>query len=170
MQVKAEEKRKRLKEKELEWKGEKRKKKERKMAANLHMHIFERMTEEDLIIFSSNILGSKYFSWSFGNPPSEEKKDIAWKNIMNSPNIWVGEVSWLKAGLFEDSKTYIPDTIGEISNIIGEDLPIIDDEIIQKILRAFELENKTSYNVAKKDDVKNFLLDHKGKKIFTVSW
>lgn len=132
----------------------------------MHLHIFEGITEDDLKTFFSNTLGSKHFNLY----RSSRGWDSVFSKIADTPNVWIGEVSWLKAAFCDNDETFIPNTVGEVHDIIGEDLPVIDDELIQKILKAFDLENKTSYSLAKKEDIEKFLLEHKGKKAFTVSW
>jgi hypothetical protein len=89
-------------------------------------------------------------------------------------------VSWLKAALFDDNTTYIPDTVAKISELIGDSLPILTDELIGQIIATFDLPNNTvkkngvwngkGYELAHLDDVKVFLKQHKGKQIFTISW
>ena len=122
------------------------------MGADLHIHIYEGITEKDLANFFCHTLGSKYFNLSKRQPENW------YKPVSNTPSIWIGEVSWLSAGLSNDRKTYVPDPVGEIN------------ELIKKILSALDLENITSYNVTTRDKVESFLIKHKGKKIFTVSW
>jgi hypothetical protein len=98
------------------------------------------------------------------------------KDIDNTPNIWVGEVSWLKAALFEEGKEdgapsdFIPDPIGKISELIGEDMPVITDEFIEKVRLAMSVPNQTQYSLAKAQDILSFLKTYKGKSCFTVSW
>ena len=141
------------------------------MGADLHIHVFEGIDIEDLKEFFANTLGSKYFNLRRGQG---EAWSEAYKKIAKTPNIWIGEASWLKASLCKDEKTadkYVPATVERVCEIIGEDLPILDDILIQKILDALDLPNDTAYNVTtKKDEVEKFLLTHKGKKVFTVSW
>lgn len=137
------------------------------MAADMCIHIFQGITEDDLRIFFSNALGSKYFGTV---APSDEELDQAFHKIARTPNVWVGEVSWLKAALFEDEEKYIPTAIEQIHEIIGEDLPVIDDELIARIEQALRLPNKTRYRVAKPEEVVEFLRKYKGERCFTVSW
>jgi hypothetical protein len=95
------------------------------------------------------------------------------KIIENTKNIWIGEVSWLKAGLFEDGKKYIPTTVMEVSSAIhAEDfgLKVIDDDLIETVTKAFDKENTTGYKIAKKKEVIEFLSKYKGKKCFQISW
>lgn len=137
------------------------------MAADLHIHIFKGITEQDLADFNSNTFGSKYF-----NPRSvfEKSKDNSYDKMCETPQIWIGEVSWLKAALLEDSERFVPGTVMQISELIGEDLPVLDDELIAKILAAFDTPNATGYSLAAADEVAEFLEQHKGKQVFTVSW
>lgn len=135
------------------------------MSADLHIHVLEGATEEDFVISKCNALGSKYFN--LDNYHLRKEVD---KRIDYTPNIWIGEVSWLKASLFGDSENFIPSTVQQISDIIGEDLPIVDDNLINNIIKAFEVDNKTSYNVTKVKDIKEFLEQYKGKKLFTINW
>jgi len=135
------------------------------MSADLHIHIYEGITEEDMKTFFSNTLGSKYFDPSYG-----DRNDEVYEKIAKTPNIWIGGVSWLKAALFEDDEHFIPSTVERVQDVVGEDLPILDDKLIKEVIDAFDLENKTGYALAKKEDVEKFLIENKGKRVFTVSW
>ena len=139
------------------------------MAADLSIHIFEGIDEKDLAKFNSHTLGSKYFDLSTSISP-EDRSDL-YKKIGNTPNVWIGEVSWLKAILFENGEgTFVPSTVQQIHDMIGEDLPTIDDKLISRIEDCFTFPNITEYSIAKSKDVVDFLKKHKGKKVFTVSW
>lgn len=88
-----------------------------------------------------------------------------------TPNIWIGEVSWLKAALFGDAKTFIPSTVQVVQDIVGyKKLNKITKNFIKKIMKAFDLKNKTGYELASPKDVEKFLFKHLGRKIFTISW
>lgn len=82
----------------------------------------------------------------------------------------MGEVSWAKAEILDNSDKYVPGVIEAITDIIGEDLPVVDDELIEKVNQAFDLPNNTSYSLNSKNEVINFLERHKGMKTFTVNW
>lgn len=136
------------------------------MSADLHIHIFEGVTEKDLARFFSNVLGSKHFN---------KYPDLSWDDpindkIMETPNIWVGSVSWLKAMILGDSEKYIPEPVNAIHELVGEDLPVIDDAFIDKADKAMKGENKTCYALGGAEDVLAFLREHKGKQVFTISW
>tara|TARA_B100000614_G_scaffold258752_1_gene281762 strand:+ start:33729 stop:34157 length:429 start_codon:yes stop_codon:yes gene_type:complete len=142
------------------------------MAADLHIHVFAEGEVEEAVFedFFSGTLGSKYFNLD-RNRNRDEEMD-SYSIISSLPNVWVGEVSWLKAALFEDNKTFIPDPVGAISEIIneGEEFVKIDDELIAKVKEALGHENKTAYSVTSQQEVIDFLESHKGKLAFTVSW
>ena len=139
------------------------------MAADLHIHVFEGIEESDLRNFFRNTLGSKYFS---PRPVGGyEGFSAAYDTIVNTPSVWVGEVSWLKAALFEDGEeTFVPSPVQKIHELIGENLPVLDDKLEREILDALGLENVTSYEVESVVKIHQFLRSHKGKQLFTVSW
>lgn len=140
------------------------------MSADLHIHILTpNITEGNLARFFSNNIGSKYFNPRPGQSSYDDWTE-AYSLIADTPNVHVGEVSWLKAGLFDDAETYIPDAVGAVQAIIGEDLPLIDDALIARIAEAMGLENKTTYSLSAPNDVIEFLKAHCGERCFMVSW
>ena len=139
------------------------------MAADLHIHTMRGVTEDDLRCFKAHVLTSKYFD--LHRVPCSKSYDCRhYRAIVDSEQIWVGEVSFLKAMLLEDTETYVPSTIQAVVNLIGENQPIIDDEFITKIRAAFGENNDTVYSLADVKDVVEFLEANKGQKVFTVSW
>ena len=137
------------------------------MAADLHIHaLVPPMTEDTLKKFFRNTLGSKYF-----NPiPVSEDRMTAYSLVSDTPHIHVGEVSWLKAAVLDDPETFIPAVVGQIAEIIAEDLPVVDDALIAKIKGAYAIGNKTGYDVAPANAVLDWLEKHRGQRVFTVSW
>lgn len=132
------------------------------MAADLHIHVrTPEITDEVLNIFEHD------------GVPMSQKDGLTWEKTYNivaeSPNIWIGEVSWIKAALFEDKKTFIPDTVGEISMIVGNGI-VLTEDVLGQIKAAFNVDNNTSYEIADKQTVLDFLKNHLGKQIFQVSW
>ena len=105
--------------------------------------------------------------------------DLDDKVIYKTKSIFIGEVSWLKASLFEDGGDYIPDVVASISELI-DGLTVIDDELIEKVKEAFQQPNNTiqengvwggnGYKLNDPKKVIKFLKQHKGRKCFTVSW
>ncbi len=130
------------------------------MSADLHIHILEEADEEAVKCCLSNTLGSKWFGYS---------RNGGWNSkVYDTPSVWIGEVSWLKAGLFEDPDRYIPAPVQAVYEVIGEDFRKIDDEMIKEVEGALSLKNNTNYSVA--TSVTEFLRGHYGKKTFTISW
>ena len=136
------------------------------MAADLHIHIFEGIAEKDLSGFFANTWGSKYFNLGKGSSWDDPSR----KKVGDTPSVWVGEVSWLKAALFDDSEAFIPDPVGAISELVGEDLPVIDDSFMEKVKEAMAMPNETGYSLAHAEEILAFLEEHKGKQVFTISW
>ncbi len=142
------------------------------MAADLHIHILtNECTEEHCRAFRSNMLGSKDFRPGYDRVFEKLHDCDLFTLVGNTPQIWVGEVSWLKAALMEGGdEEFVPDPIGAIYDIIGEDFPAIDDALIAKVKDAMLLPNKTQYSLADAEKVLAFLEQNKGRKAFTVSW
>lgn len=142
------------------------------MGADLHIHVMtEDMTEEDFRYFFSHTMGSKWFTMNRAYDTfSNDRGKLAMDRVMNSPNVSVGEWSTLKAAVFDDSETYKPAPMQEVYNIISESLPVIDDTLIDRIKKAMLIENTTDYSVNSGEDIIEFLEEHRGKQVFTVSW
>lgn len=144
------------------------------MAADLHIHVFDGLTEDVLRDAFRNTLGSKYFGGGMGfagllTANNSDSIFEAHDKIIAQPNIWIGSVSWLKAALTED-RDFVPNTVQAVYDAIGEDLPVLDGELYERILGAFSEENTTGYSLAKVEDVRAWLQENRGKRLFTVSW
>ena len=139
------------------------------MAADQHIHIFEGITLKDLELFFCTTMGSKWFD---PERSGEKQQTRVYDKIAATPQVHVGEVSWLKAGLFEDPETFVPDTVMRISELIpsGEEPTLITTDLISEVEKALQLPNKTSYHLSPGDEILVFLRQHLGKKAFTVSW
>jgi hypothetical protein len=173
------------------------------MAADLHIHVFEPKEEEQVRLYLKStfwstdkghgydevFVGGKWVhlnDWDdekYPEPMDMRQKylpDLDEKVAHGTPSVWVGEVSWLKAALFEDGDTYIPEPVARVCQIIGSNLPVIDDALIQQVAEALRLPNNTikakgvwdgkGYSLASAESVIEFLTKHKGKKAFTISW
>jgi hypothetical protein len=136
------------------------------VAADLHIHVNDGIPDRDIAAFFANCLGSKHFK---GFRPQPFNEDL-YIRMERTANVWVGEVSWLKAAVFENQAEFIPGTVMEVQRIVGEDMPIINDEFIQMIESTFDIPNTTGYRLAKKEDVTTFLRQYMGKPVFTISW
>jgi len=140
------------------------------MPADLYIHVMKDVDEKDLALFFCNALGSKYFARS--NPPAAAR-EAAQGRVCGTPKVRVGEVSWLAAVLSEDDEdagSFLPGPVVLVDDLIGEDLPIIDDALISKVTAAMESENTTGYVMGEKEGIVAFLEKWRGHRVFTVSW
>ncbi len=119
--------------------------------------------------FFSNHLGSRYFS--LGNRCPAHTECGHWKLISESDSVWIGEVSWLKAGLTGDD-TYIPEPVESVHSLIGENLPVLDAELWDKVMTAVGVPNARAahYDTEGGIPVALWLDEHMGCRLFTVSW
>jgi hypothetical protein len=141
------------------------------MAADLSIHVLtDEFTEEHCKAFASHTLGSKHFNLGYDRRFEKEHGCDLFSLAADTPSVWVGEVSWLKAALSGEDEEFIPDAVGSISEIIGEDFPVIDDSLIQRIDDAMKLPNTTEYSINSAGEVLAWLKAHKGERAFTVSW
>lgn len=135
------------------------------MAADLHIHVRSKgLTDEMLRVFNG--------TWICGGPDdnSDEMEPARDEVFRRCPAVWVGEVSWIKAWLFEDDDTFIPGPIEKIQALIGDaGDKVIDEALIDAVREAFGVPNDTGYPLAIADDVCAFLSAHKGEKAFCVS-
>jgi hypothetical protein len=149
------------------------------MSADLHIHILEGIEESELEGMFYNSIGSKYCPLSYiedDTPPEKIqglfKKDEELREkyseqkfsatgicnrIARTPNIWVGEVSWLADSLLDGD--YVPSFVQAVV-----------EDLINRIKYAAKLKNTTRYELNNVVDIVNFLRQYRGKKIFTVSW
>jgi hypothetical protein len=105
----------------------------------------------------------------------------SWDRIMRRAGLvdghdcWVGQVSWLKAGLMGDAERYIPDAVRNVA-VLVEDTPVIDDALITQIMVAMNVPDRSIYSgkhhrgVEKRRVVKRWLTEHKGLRVGSVSW
>lgn len=146
------------------------------MSADLHLHIrTDEITDAVLGAFFSNTLGSSWgpssLEEALARPPTSSGQLDTFAVIADTPDIWIGSVSWLKAALTNDPDSYVPDPVGIIADLVGDTgRVIIDSDLIDKIMMALNVENDTGYSIATQDDVRPFLLEHLGKPVFCVSW
>jgi hypothetical protein len=140
------------------------------MSADLHIHVMEGVTTDDLRCFNRHTLTSKYFDVQDLHPCGNNYNCAHDRAVVDSPQVWIGQVSFLKAMLLEDTETYVPGVVQAIVNLIREDEPVIDDALLAGVREAFARNNDTSYSVADVDEVVAYLERYRGKKVFTVSW
>ncbi len=145
------------------------------MAASFCIHIFEGITEEDLADFFCSNLGSKYFDLRRASAQQRPGAIMlmdrpSHKKIRDSASVTVGDVSWLKAAVLGDREEFIPGPIEKLSELVGEELPVIDEAFIAAAKEAYKLPNDSGYDLEGADKVIGFLRQHQGKRVFSVSW
>jgi hypothetical protein len=101
-------------------------------------------------------------------------------------NIWIGQVSWLKASFGLGQDKYIPAVVQHTFDVFASrgGATIVDEEFIRDILAGFDLPSSSVYEstppadeednwyagIAKKDDTEKWLRDNIGKWVFADSW
>jgi len=103
-------------------------------------------------------------------PEVMSKYDSAFAKVSNTPNTRIGEVNWVTAAATKNFKAFVPTAIAMISELIGEELPILDNELERRIVEALKKENITHYSLTPERALASFLASHKGKKLFIVNW
>jgi hypothetical protein len=100
-----------------------------------------------------------------------EKNGEVFDIMSGSPSFDVGEVSWLKASLYEGGEDeYIPDLVAVISSEVGEGT-LIDDLMIANIeAKVAKCKKHQYYNTSEADKVIAWLNQYKGKEVFSISW
>lgn len=137
------------------------------MAADLHIHVLPDDIEEGVLaVMFSNCLGSKHFA---PHRVPDDARATAIDRVGDMPNVWIGEVSWLKAAVFGDSETFVPGPVQAVQDAIGEHLPRLDPTL-EIILAALDVPNQTGYRISEVEPVRQFLAKHRNKRLFTVSW
>lgn len=140
------------------------------MAADMHIHILERVTEHQVKRFGSNVLGGPYWGCASYAEYLEHSSDD-FDAIRHTPQVWVGEVSWLKAVVFDDVESYVPDPVGLIADEFEKGIVTITGKMIFRLEHELPgIENTTQYTIAPSNKIIEFLKLHKGKKAFTISW
>lgn len=152
------------------------------MSADLYLHERSQLSEDQLRCFSSNVIGSPNSGAScvcgamgfhkdgrYFDDYHDEKH--CYNRVADTGHAWIGEVSWLKAGFAEDYDTYVPGTVERVAELVPyHRFTVLTEDLRDRILEAFDLENTTSYTLAKKEKVGDWLERHLSKQIFSVSW
>lgn len=142
------------------------------MAADLHIHVGKphsgwgkkRLTKEGL----PTILNP--------SDKDEAKYEAALKRSQRQPDVWVGEVSYLKAALSGNYSDFVPGPIQCIVELIPDARDLkptkITAKLIKDVKKAFDLPNETlpNYELADPEEVAAFLRKHRGKWAYTVPW
>jgi hypothetical protein len=153
------------------------------MAADLIVLVdpHKRVTDEVMRAARCNVMGSRYFNMEGDHcvipigqhlkvPGTNYTHDEAFWTLYHRDNIevWLGEVSFLKAMLFGDNETYVPGPIERLSELLdGDEIYVLTPELLEEIVAALELPNTTNYNVARPEEVRAQLTPHLGQNIFS---
>lgn len=141
------------------------------MAADMHIHALVGVTEQDVADFQANTLGTRHFNMVRGlDIQMSGRWGELYDKIGETPSFWVGSVSWLKASISGDDEKYIPDPVARVQEAIGEYFPVLDEELRDKIITAFDVPNNTLYGVTRGDELAEWLDAHMGDRLFTISW
>jgi len=122
------------------------------------------------------------FTLHVGNVPvkklTEIETEIDLEEAYRQPHIIVAECSFLKAGLLGDPDYFIPYIVRRLSDLIPSGsyakTRVIDNQLIEEVEKAWELHekyNKSPYEVyVTKEELLNFLREHKGKPVYYICW
>jgi|ERR1051326_1026516 hypothetical protein len=125
------------------------------MSAELHIHVKTvTVSEEALATFFATDGSSRKYVAIGEFTPFRISPERAYDIIAETPHVWVGKECFLEA----------------LIKAIGDELPVIDDELIEKITSATAEDGRTLYELGRATDVLTFLNEHKGERIFTVCW
>jgi hypothetical protein len=99
------------------------------------------------------------------------KRCDLYEKFSATPQFDVGEVSFLKAALFEGgAEEYIPSLVGVCCDVI-DDGCTITDEVIEKIRSGMlDNPNTTQYTICETDEVVKWLKEHIGEYVFSIAW
>ena len=115
----------------------------------------------------------------FDRPPEviqteQLQHDDAVELIEKLSVIYIGEVSWMKAGLMGNTSkdNFIPEPISKLIELIPDkDFTPISDELIESVSKIFDMNNTSIYPLeASKEEVISFLNKNKGSEVFTITW
>jgi hypothetical protein len=140
------------------------------MAADLHIHVVDEVPDRILRIFNADL-----FPPVISDVPeySGAERDEAFGIMVNTVNLWVGRVSWLKAALTRDPTSYVPDLVQIVAEVIPPYPPVVVDEGLLASLETALQQVKNAPEYYKTEDpatVLAWLRDHRGCRVVTVSW
>jgi hypothetical protein len=147
------------------------------MAADMKLHVTRLaggsdVDEGDFALFFSSMPGSKWLNLSAERRLGyREAWSALYPKFAALPSFWLGEVSWLKARALGDSERYVPHPLQVVHDIIGEELPAIDDALIEQLVAAMSCENHTDYAVSRElERLRAWLEQYRDWRIFSISW
>lgn len=136
------------------------------MATEFRIHVLtDVFTEAHLAAIFSNHLGSKYedpdpFSGAKERFQVEHSCSL-YDMALKTPYVLVGRGPGMNHH----------NAIDAVIDVIGEDLPVIDDVLIARIREALNMRDENPYwTLAPFDEVTAFLKRNKGERVFTILW
>lgn len=143
------------------------------MAADFELHVIT--CDQDIVDYRlgmSTTIGSKYENIVPGvdyvKNPDRNVLD-AKTRLEKTPGVWLGNLSWIKDNLTGEAG-YVPSALGKIDELVGEEFPLIDEQLINQIEYILKNEtNDTTYHVTESDVVVDFLKQHVGKPVFSLT-
>lgn len=128
------------------------------MSVQVQLHVLDNgVTEADVIALAAGTLESKYFSWSgVSRMNAAGGLDVTLKIADKAPGVVIGDRS-----AFDEA-----DEVSEVMSVVGEDFPVVDDELTQRVLKPL----LAAGNNDAAGRVDEFMHEHKGKRAFVVAW
>lgn len=69
---------------------------------------------------------------------------FGWLGDSTPPRCWIGQVSWLKAALLDDTETWVPGPVAAVHTIVMADVPpIIDGTLMARVMVAMNAPNES---------------------------
>jgi hypothetical protein len=81
-------------------------------------------------------------------------------------SIIIGHGSLIKAEMFNDYESFVPQTLLEYLKIFNNEPQLINNQFKIKLLKTYFFKNNTHYYLASKDIIEDFLIVHNGKYLF----
>jgi len=132
------------------------------MAADFRLVAFREsmFTMRDFVVEASTHMG--YWTDIRADLPDEEVRKVK-DRFATLPSVWVGECSLLKAALFDEEDTFVPNSIRKILDLIGpKEVRKCDEAFVQGVKEALALPNQTKYELADPRRVILFVKSHIG--------
>ncbi|GEM_PF-3040838 len=132
------------------------------MAADFQLVAFREsmFTMRDFVIEASTHMG--YWMDIRADLPDEEVRKVE-DRFLSLPFVSVGECSLLKAALFDEEETFVPNPIQKILDLIGpKEIRKCDEAFVQGVKEALALPNQTGYKLADPRRVILFVESHIG--------
>ncbi|MFA7177426.1 MAG: hypothetical protein WC114_09260 [Smithellaceae bacterium] len=145
------------------------------MGADLVIHVVEGVfSEEDLRRWFSHIIGSRYCPLTAITEDSSQEEVVAAFDAQGHEardDLWErwGKTDQVFVGVRSAGATP-PPLVDLITDLFGPHDTVVSDEILAKVRKWNEKENRSGYRSAVKSEVLAFLEANKGKRVACVAW